>query len=265
MDKNGLEQQIAVLLEQLIQAEQLSALGELTGTVTHEFNNILTTIINYAKMGLRHKDDATREKAFEKILNAGQRAAKITSNVLGMARNRGEKYEPTDLAALIEDTLVLLERELQKYRVAVEKDLGQVPLAMVSGNQIQQVLVNLLINARQAMPNGGKVLIALRHDAKSKMVDIIVRDTGTGIPEDKLPRIFEPFYTTKTGPDASGKGGTGLGLATCRRIIETHQGRIRVESSLGRGTAFILKLPEAPVSTRSLPTEPPAAPIRSAG
>ena len=117
------------------------------------------------------------------------------------------------------------------------------PEAYINGNQIQQMLLNLLINARQAMPSGGRVMIRLGYDAENDMVELVVRDNGVGIPADKLPKIFEPFYTTKQGPDASGKGGTGLGLSMCRDIIEAHHGRIRVDSTVGKGTAFTLKLP----------------------
>ena len=95
------------------------------------------------------------------------------------------------------------------------------------------------------MPAGGRVLIRLEHDPVAQFVELTVRDTGSGIPADKLPRIFEPFYTSKTGPDESGRGGTGLGLSACKQIIETHRGRIRVESTLGKGTAFTIKLPVA--------------------
>ncbi|MBN1591420.1 MAG: sensor histidine kinase [Pirellulales bacterium] len=239
------QQQIELLKEQLAQAQKLTALGELVSTTTHEFNNILMTIINYAKLGMRHRDNATREKAFDKILAASNRAAKITNSVLGMARSRGTDREPTDLTKLIENTLVLLEREMNKYRVRVEKLLKPVPEAMVNGNQIQQVLLNLLINARQAMPNGGRLLIKLDHRPEENMVELVVRDYGSGIPAEKLPHIFESFYTTKKGPDASGKGGTGLGLSMCRDIIEAHRGRIRVDSTVGKGTAFTLRLPTA--------------------
>ena len=245
----SLERQVEILKEQLCQAQKLTALGELVSTTTHEFNNVLMTIINYAKFGLRHKDTATREKSFEKILTAANRAAKITNGVLGIARNRAAGQEPTDLVQLIEDTLVLLEREMNKYRIAVEKNFKPVPLAKVNGNQIQQVLLNLLINARQAMPGGGRLLIKIAHDTESDLIDLVVRDYGCGIPADKLPRIFEAFYTTKSGPDASGKGGTGLGLSMCRDIIEAHHGRIRVESTVGKGTAFTLKLPVAVSAT----------------
>ncbi len=240
-----LEEQVAILKQQLFQAQKLTALGELVSTTTHEFNNVLTTIINYAKMGQRHRDAETRDKAFDKILAAGQRAAKITNGILGFARNRPQGFEPTDLVKLMDDSLLLLEREMTKYRVAVERQFDEVPPAMANANQIQQVVMNLLVNARQAMPGGGQILIRLSHDVANDTVDLMIRDTGAGIPPEKLPRIFDRYFTTKSGPDASGKGGTGLGLSFCRDVIEAHHGRIRVESSVGRGTAFTLKLPTA--------------------
>jgi signal transduction histidine kinase len=239
----GLEQQVAILKAQLAQAQKLTALGELVSTTTHEFNNVLTTIINYAKMGLRHADNATREKAFEKILSAGQRAAKITTGVLGFARNRSTSLEPTDLARVIDDSLTLLDREMMKYRIRIEKQIEPTPEAWANGNQIQQVLLNLLINARQAMPNGGQVTVRLAFDSVTEMIELSVRDTGCGMPPETLRKIFDPFFSTKSGPDASGKGGTGLGLSMCRDIIEAHRGRIRVDSTPGRGTAFTIKLP----------------------
>jgi signal transduction histidine kinase len=194
---------------------------------------------------MRHKDEATRDKALDKIHTAGQRAAKITASILAVARNRSGGMEPTNLKHLITDTLVLMEREFTKYRISLETQLGDVPDVSAIGNQIQQVLLNLLINARQATPSGGRVLIRLEHDATEGAVDLVVRDSGCGIPADKLPRIFEPFFTTKSGPDETGKGGTGLGLSACRKIIEAHHGRIRVESTVGKGTQFTIKLPIA--------------------
>ena len=241
-----LRQQIAALEQQLAKLQRMAALGELASTTTHEFNNVLMTVLNYARIGMRHKDEPTRDKAFEKILSASQRAAKITSTILAVARNRSDQLEATNLGQLVADCLVLLERELSKYRIAVETDLPDVPLALAMGNQIQQVLLNLLINARQAMPNGGRLIIKLAYDAAAGMVDLVVRDTGSGIPAEKLPKIFDPYFTTKAGPDETGKGGTGLGLASCRQIIEAHRGRIRVESTVGKGTQFTIKLPIAP-------------------
>jgi len=261
-DLPDLGQQVEILKEHLTQAQKLTALGELVSTTTHEFNNVLMTILNYAKLGMRHRDDATRDKAFEKILSAANRAARITNSVLGMARNRSTGQEPTDLKKLVEDTLLLLEREMNKYRIRVETSLHAVPEALLNGNQIQQVLLNLLINSRQAMPNGGRIMIKLTHDGENDMVDLVVRDYGCGIPAEKLPRIFDSFYTTKAGPDSSGKGGTGLGLSMCREIIEAHRGRIRVDSSPGKGTAFTLKLPTAAKAAPSRPA--PVVPLAPA-
>ncbi len=261
----SLEDQIALLKQKLAHAQQHAALGELVGTTTHEFNNVLTTIINYAKIGLRHKDEATRDKALNRIFAASQRAARITSSVLAMARNRSNSIEPTDLAALIDESLVLLEREMNKYRIAVEKEFETVPQVLANGNQIQQVLLNLLINARQAMTSGGRVILRLSCPAPHDMVDFVVRDTGCGIPADKLPRIFDPYFSTKSGPDATGKGGSGLGLSSCREIIESHRGRIRVESTPGKGTAFTIRLPVVPTQrTATQATAASAHPAASA-
>ncbi|QDV70623.1 Wide host range VirA protein [Rosistilla carotiformis] len=239
------QERIAYLTHQLQQAQALASLGELTGTATHEFNNVLMTILNYAKLGIRHKDEPTRDKALTKILAAAERAAKITRTILATARNRSDDFEPTDLASIIDDSLMLLERELRQYRVTVETDLQEVPAARANGNQIQRVLLNLVINARQAMPDGGTISIGLRSNPEANEVLLTVRDSGCGIPQEQLPSIFEPFFSTKSGPDASGKGGTGLGLSACRDIIQEHGGRIRVESTVGRGTAFIIRLPVA--------------------
>lgn len=237
---------------QIRHMQSLASLGELTGTATHEFNNVLMTVINYAKLGLRNQDAASRDKALTKILAASERAATITNTILAQARNRSDDKVPTDLVALIRDTLVLMEREMQKYRISVELELAEnLPLISASGNQIQRLLLNLMTNARQAMGEGGTLLIRVAATGVSKaspqgapaQIELTVRDSGSGIPADVLPRIFDPFFSTKSGPDETGKGGTGLGLAACKEIIDEHDGRVRVESSVGRGTAFVIRFP----------------------
>jgi signal transduction histidine kinase len=255
--EHATSEQLAELRRELFAAQRMAALGELVGTTTHEFNNVLTTILNYAKLGLRHKDEASRDKAFDRILAAAQRAEKITNSVLGMARNRSNDFAPVELAKLVDETLVLLERELQKYRVAVRRELAEVPPVRAVGNQIQQVLLNLLTNARQAMPTGGEIVLRLSHDAAAGLVDFVVRDNGAGIPRETLPKIFDRYFSTKKGPDATGKGGAGVGLSACREIVEAHHGRIRVESTVGKGTAFTIRLPvwqEAAVAAPITPT-----------
>ena len=255
-----LEQQVEQLRDQLRQAQKLTALGELVSTTTHEFNNVLMTIVNYAKIGLRHRDEATRNKAFEKILAGGQRAAKITNGVLGFARNRPPGRQPTDVARLVHDAIVLLEREMQKHRIAIELRTDGVPPILADGNQIQQVLINLLVNARQAMPRGGSVHLQAIHEVDADVVEIRVRDSGSGIPAEDLNRIFDRFYSTKTGPDRTGKGGTGLGLSMCKDIVESHGGTIRVESRVGKGTEFAIRLPVA-----SQQASPRTKPIQALG
>src|SRR6478672_5752472 len=137
-DESTASQRIAALEQQLARMQRLATLGELTSTTTHEFINVLMSILNYARMGLRHKDEPTRDKALEKILAASQRASKITSTILAVARNRSENFELTNLKQIIEDALVLLERELTKYRIAVETHLTDAPPVLALGNQIQQ-------------------------------------------------------------------------------------------------------------------------------
>jgi signal transduction histidine kinase len=242
------------LRRQLLQSQKMSSVGALASSITHEFNNVLTTIINYAKMGLRHKDVGTREKAFDKILSAGQRASKITTGVLSYARAQGERRELSDLVSVVDDVLVLVEKDLQMHRVRLQTDFVGRPFALINANQIQQVVLNLIVNARQAMENGGTLYLTVRPNDESSMAEISLRDTGCGIPADKLRVIFDPFYTTKQA-DQQGQGGTGLGLSLCREIIEAHKGRIRVESVVGKGTTFTLKLAlaPAPVVSGTLP------------
>ncbi|MHB1424195.1 MAG: sensor histidine kinase [Gemmataceae bacterium] len=230
------------LRQQLLHAQKLSSVGALASSVAHEFNNILTTIINYARLALRSQDEASRTQALEKILKGSQRAATIINSMLGFARNTSSQRQMTDLVALVEETLVLTEKDLSKHRIQVEKKYHGQPHAAVVPAQIEQVLLNLLINARQAMPRGGQLRIEVRDNTRTQMVELSIADSGVGIPPERLRLIFEPFYTTKE-PDANGHGGTGLGLSVCRQIIEQHQGRIRVESLVGKGSKFILKLP----------------------
>jgi signal transduction histidine kinase len=236
-------QEAEQLREQLLRAQRLSSVGTLASSVAHEFNNILTTIINYAKVGLRPNcDDAGRVQSLEKILKGSQRAATIISSMLGFARNHSTQRTMTDLVELVEEVLVLTEKDLSKHQVHVEKKYYAHPTVPVVRGQIEQILLNLIINARQAMPRGGRLLIEVRENKALQTAEVKICDTGVGIPPEQLRLIFEPFYTTKE-PDDHGHGGSGLGLSVCRQIIEQHQGRIRVESLVGKGTKFTVKLP----------------------
>jgi signal transduction histidine kinase len=230
------------LRQQLLQAQRLSSVGALASSVAHEFNNILTTIINYAKLGMRGKVEPAQKQAFEKILKSGQRAAAIVSSMLGFARNQSTRRESADLVQLVEEVLLLTDKDLSKHRIQIDKRIHDRPIIPVVAGQIEQILLNLIINARQAMPNGGRLRIDVRQNTNSDMAEVRIADCGVGIPPEQLRLIFEPFYTTKA-PDENGRGGTGLGLSVCRQIIEQHHGRIRVESVVGKGSTFTVKLP----------------------
>jgi two-component system, NtrC family, sensor kinase len=239
------ELSIEQLQQRLESVEQLAAVGELSSTVTHEFNNVLMTILNYAQLGLRQKDEATRDKAFQKIYESATRATKICSTVLAVSRSSDTEKPIAKIGELVKDTLVLLSREMQKYRIYIELQIDDVPAAAIAPAKFQQVLLNMLTNARQAIGERGTISIKVSFDSPTAHLVCTIRDSGSGIDPSILPKIFDRFFTTKTGPDVSGKGGTGLGLSLCRDIIEAAKGRIRVESAIGKGTAFTIRLPIA--------------------
>lgn len=239
-----LESENSRLKECLAQAQRLSNVGQLASSITHEFNNILTTVINYAKMGLRHKDANTRDKAFDRILSAGQRASKITTGMLAYARPKADRRDEMDLGQVLADVLVLVEKDLQMHRIRLQTDVLAKPVCQVNVSQLHQVLMNLIVNARQAMHEGGVLTVQVRLSDDKSMGEIVIRDTGAGIAPENMRKIFEPFFTTKKS-DENGQGGTGLGLSFCKEVIEAHQGRMRVESTVGQGTSFTLKLPLA--------------------
>jgi len=246
---------VETLRQQVIALQRISSLGVLAGGVFHELNNALTPILNYAKLGLRNPDPAYRERALSQISEAAQRAATITRGMLGLSRPGGNVNlrEPTELARLVEGVVVLVKKDLLRNRVRLDVKATGSPCARVNPAQIQQVLLNLLINARQAMPEGGMVRLRLGMDPTGRLAEISVADTGVGIAPADLRRIFEPFYSTKAGPDSAGQGGTGLGLAVCRDIVEAHHGRLRAESRLGQGSTFTIILPACPSPAAASP------------
>ncbi len=237
------------LRRQVVELQRVSSLGVLAGTICHELNNALTPILNYAKLGQRNPDPEFHRRAFQKIQEGAERAAAITGGVLGLARPHAGRRSATDLARLAEEVLLLTAKDLSKHRVRVDFRAEGRPHARVNPAQIQQVLLNLIINARQAMPEGGTATVRVGLDATGRLAEVSVADTGKGIAPADLKRIFEPFFTTKIGPDEAGLGGTGLGLSVCREIVEGHRGRLRAESRPGRSTTFTLRLPACPAPT----------------
>jgi signal transduction histidine kinase len=238
---------IESLRRQVIALQRISSLGVLAGGVFHELNNALTPILNYAKLGLRNSDPAYRERALTQIVEAAQRAAMITRGMLGLSRPGNVKHrEPTDMVRLVEEVVTLVKKDMARYRVRLDVKAAGTLYARVNPAQIQQVLLNLLINARQAMPGGGLVRLRLGLDTAGRLAEISVADAGIGIAPADLRRIFDPFFSTKTEPDDAGQGGTGLGLSVCRDIVEAHHGRLRAESRLGQGSTFTIILPACP-------------------
>lgn len=231
------------LREQLLLQNRLAGVGAIASSMAHEFNNILMSLLNHSKMALKPtaKPDA-KTAALEKVVQGTQRGAQLVNAMLGLSRTSACKLQPVDLVQLTREVLSLCEKDLSKYRIRVETSFSGPVQAQVMPALIEQVLLNLVINARQAMPQGGTLRLGVRVNPEGEVGEIRVADTGVGIPPEKLGMIFEPFFSTKQ-PDEEGRGGTGLGLSLCRQIIEAHQGRIRVESTPGKGTAFTLKLP----------------------
>ena len=232
----------AVALQRM---QRLATLGLLSGSLAHEFNNIFTTMINTARLALEEAVDERQARMLERIVRSAKRAAELSNAILGYARGGEEEQPGCDPTQVVDDVLVLTRKELQKHRVRAEVERGACPALAISGAALQQVLLNLVLNACQAMAEEGGVLrIQVRRARSGRGGEIVIADTGTGIPRGELKRVFEPFYTTKR-PAAGGLGGSGLGLAVCRELVLAAGGSIRVESKLGAGTRFIIRLPAA--------------------
>ena len=228
------------LEEQLIQTEKLTSLGLLAAGVAHEINTPLAVISNYIQMLARQlPGDDPRHKLIDKIVKQTFRASEIVNNLLNFSRTGAAEFTEVDLNAVVEETLSLVAHPFRTARVNVIKSLqGQLPAVLGSNNRLQQVLLNLFMNARDAMPNGG--MLEVRTTSNNGYVEVEVTDTGIGIPRENLIRIFDPFFTTKS----SGRG-TGLGLSVSYGIIKEHAGKIDVRSTPGKGTSFRLEFPAA--------------------
>ncbi len=226
---------------QLLQSSKMSAVGQLAAGVAHEFNNLIASIYGYAQFMKEHKDPEVVEKGVEVILRSSERARELTSSLLTFSRRRPGRREPVDLNQILTDTLLLLNRQFEKSGIRVEREAGRLPLTVADPGKMQQVFLNLLINAQQAMAGGGKLTVRTRSEGGN--LEIRVEDTGPGIQAEHLPRIFEPFFTTKGALSGAKTPGTGLGLSTAYNIVRDHGGTIRVNSAPGAGAAFVVTLP----------------------
>lgn len=226
------------LERQVQQTEKMVAVGLLAAGVAHEVNTPLTGISSYTQL-LRQQMDPkdARIQWLDKIETQTFRGAKIVSNLLNFARAGGSEDASLDVSKIVVDVLSLVEHQLEKSKVRVVKELStELPAVVGSENKIQQVLFNLILNARDAMPSGGWLTLRTLVDGRDVVVE--VSDTGEGIPEADLPRIFDPFFTTKDVGQ-----GTGLGLAVSYGIVQEHGGSIRASSARGKGSRFEVRLP----------------------
>jgi signal transduction histidine kinase len=225
----------------MLEMEKFAATGRLAGTIAHEINNPMEAIKNAIYL-LKGKLDRSAEPVYEVLKNETDRVTRIVRQMLGLYRNTNQ-LGTFDLNAVIEDTLALFGRPLLKTKVNVRTDLGNVPPMRGSADQFRQLLSNLVVNAQDAMPEGGELILRTRHlraaDGIHGWITIAVVDCGSGIPKDLRSSIFEPFVSTK------GEKGTGLGLWIVKGIVENHAGRIQVRSTPGKGTIFKLAFPIA--------------------
>ena len=228
------------LEDQMVQTEKLTSLGLLAAGVAHEVNTPLAVISNYIQMLAKQiPGDDPRQKTIERIVKQTFRASEIVNNLLNFSRTGGAEPVAIDLNSVLEETLTLVQHPFKAARVSVVRNYTEeLPPVLGSATRLQQVFLNLFMNARDAMPNGG--MLEVRTGAQNGSVEIEVSDTGTGIPPENLQRIFDPFFTTK----ATGRG-TGLGLSVSYGIIKEHAGKVEVRSTPGKGTSFRLEFPVA--------------------
>ncbi len=227
------------LERRMLEMEKFAATGRLAGTIAHEINNPMEAIKN-AVFLLRGKLNPESQPVYEVLRNETDRVTRIVRQMLGLYRNAGQVGN-FDLNSVVEDTLTLFSRPLSKSGIVVDKRIDDVPPMKGSADQFRQLLSNLVVNARDSMPNGGKLIIRARHlrtrDGIHGWVTVTIADQGAGIPPDLQSTMFEPFVSTK------GEKGTGLGLWIVKGIVENHAGRIRIRSTVGKGTIFRLAFP----------------------
>jgi two-component system, NtrC family, sensor kinase len=226
---------------QLSQADKLSSIGLLAAGVAHEVNTPLAVISSYAQMLSKQlQGDPQRGALLEKITRQTFRASEIVNNLLNFSRTSGTEFTEVDVNRIIHDTLALLEHQFKTSKIQVQDETAA-HLPPISGNagRLQQVFLNLFLNAKDAMSNGGTLRIAT---SNGESVSVVVADTGSGIAQEHIQRIYDPFFTTKASREGQPRG-TGLGLSVSYGIIQEHAGKIRVESRPGEGTRFYLDFP----------------------
>jgi two-component system, NtrC family, sensor kinase len=235
--------------DELIQSSKLAAVGTFAAGIAHEFNNLLGSMLGYAELGYYAEETADKNQSLQVVIQACRRGRSITRGLLTFARRQSSHRALADVTDAVDEVLTLVEIDMRKARIEVVREVEPVPLTLCDLGQIAQVVLNLITNARDAMkPDGGRLTVRLRSrpspdPAQNDAIEIAVADTGAGIPAEIRDKIFEPFVTTKGTLGGNQTPGTGLGLSVSYGIVRDHGGTIEVDSTVGRGTTMIVRLP----------------------
>jgi len=241
------QERIGNLEQQILAAQKLATLGTTASLAAHEFNNILMLMVNYSEQALARGDNVEfMRKALEKNILHCNRASQIIQSMMGLIRVDQTDAITIPLLDILNDCFPCMGRDLSKDNIQLVLDIPETLTIHIVPGQLQQVLLNLLINARQAMSQRQGRLLIKAASLQNNSIQIDITDNGCGIPPENLDKIFEPFYSTKTEAEKLDQRGTGLGLAICKEIIENLQGSIIVTSTPDLGTTFTLKLPANP-------------------
>jgi two-component system NtrC family sensor kinase len=233
-----IERELQKTQQALLQSEKLAAMGRLTSQIAHELNNPIYGIMNTLELlKTEISPESKRRKILELSLSETQRLAEMLRNMLSFSKPEEEKRRPIKMNELIEGILLVMEKQMRESNIKVETFFDdEIPEVMASTNQMRQVMLNMLKNAKEAMPKGGTLTVKTSKEVNKVLIHI--QDTGVGIPEEIRDKIFEAFFTTKQKVK-----GVGLGLSVCYGIIKDHGGEIKVESEEGKGTTFRIRLP----------------------
>jgi signal transduction histidine kinase len=234
------------LKEKLTELGAMANLGKISALVAHEINNILMPLGNYAQVALNNpQDKELTEKALHKTIQNSARASEILESIMAMVNGEAAEMKECKLIDLVNEVFSCIGRDFEKDGIKVKLDVPEDLTVNVVPVQIEQVLMNLILNAREAMIPGGGIL-AIKAIQQNDEIVITVSDTGCGVSPENLGKVFKPFFTTKTPTSTAGRTGSGLGLAFCAEIVEVHNGTISVHSEQRKGTEFIITLPVIP-------------------
>jgi signal transduction histidine kinase len=238
------QQQVAAMRSEISRLQALANIGTATCMIGHEMNNLLAPVASYAALALNNPDDKLLiEKALQKAVRNSERASKIMRSMVALANGESQEKKDSRLLVLLEEVFNCLGRDFAKDKMSIKIEVPQELTVWGVPVQIQQVLMNLILNSRDAMLPGGGIL-TIKAPSTSDTVRIQVRDTGRGIEPANLKKVFEPFFTTKTDEKSALQNpASGLGLAFCKRIIDAHKGSVSVESESGEGSTFTVTLP----------------------